>query len=276
MSTTPGSTTRTCFVIAPIGDAGSDTRKRSDQVLQHIIEPCAEECGYEAVRSDRLGEPGLITSQVITQLVDAPLVIADLSEHNPNVFYELAVRHAVGKPLVQMIRSGERIPFDVAGMRTVQVDHHDLDSVAEAKKELIRQIRAVEKDPSKLHTPISMAINLEGLRSSDQPTERVLADILSSMSDLRSSITSIERRLPRTRAISEVALVNPNTLNLELSFSGPIRNPPNFINPKRYLCDRHHMHPMFDAKGDGVLTAHTCCEAFFEELNEFFDPPGKA
>lgn len=276
MSKARPSTSKTCFVIAPIGEPGSETRKRSDQVLKHVIEPCAEECGYEAIRADRLGEPGLITSQVITQLVEAPLVIADLSEHNPNVFYELAVRHAVGKPLVQMIRTGERIPFDVAGMRTVQVDHHDLDSVADAKKELVRQIRAVEKDPARLHTPISMAINLEGLRSSEQPAERVLADILSSISDLRSSMTSIERRLPRTRVASEVALVDPNTLTIGLTFSGAIRNPPNFINPKRYLCERHHMHPAFDGKGDGVVTAHTCCEAFFQELNAYFDSPSGA
>jgi len=266
--------TRTCFVIAPIGEAGSETRKRSDQVLKHIIEPCAQECGYEPVRADRLGEPGLITTQIITQLVDAPLVIADLSEHNPNVFYELAVRHAVGKPLVQMIRAGERIPFDVAGMRTVEVDHRDLDSVADAKRELVRQIRAVEKDPTKLHTPISTAINLEGLRSSGEPSERVLADILSSISELRSTMAGVERRLHRPRMISDVALINPKTLNVELSFGGPIRNPPNFINPKRYLCERHHMHPMFDGKGDGVVTVQTCCEAFYEELNAHFDSPG--
>jgi hypothetical protein len=87
--------TKVCFVIAPIGTEGSDVRVRSDQVLKHIITPAARECGYEPIRADQISEPGLITSQVIQHIVQDPLVIADLTGRNPNVFYELAVRHAI-------------------------------------------------------------------------------------------------------------------------------------------------------------------------------------
>lgn len=130
-----------CFVIAPIGEADSDTRKRSDQVLRHIIRPAVESCGYQAIRADEIDKPGVITSQVIQHVVSDPLVIADLTETNPNVFYELAIRHAIRKPLVQIIKKGEKIPFDVAGTRTVHFDHHDLDSVESAKNEIINQIK---------------------------------------------------------------------------------------------------------------------------------------
>jgi hypothetical protein len=50
-------------------------------------------------------------------------VIADLSFQNPNVFYELALRHACKLPIVQIIRKSERIPFDVDQVRTVQIDN---------------------------------------------------------------------------------------------------------------------------------------------------------
>lgn len=40
---------KSCFVISPIGEAESDVRKRSDQVLRHIIRPAAEACGYKAI-----------------------------------------------------------------------------------------------------------------------------------------------------------------------------------------------------------------------------------
>jgi hypothetical protein len=133
-------TPKTCFVIAPIGDDGTDTRERSDKVLRHIITPVVTDLGYEAVRADQLAEPGLISSQVIQHVTDDPLVIADLTERNPNVFYELAIPHALRKPLVQLIAKGERIPFDVAGMRTIEVDIHDLDSVEAAKGALRGQI----------------------------------------------------------------------------------------------------------------------------------------
>lgn len=149
--------TKTCFVIAPIGEAGSDIRKRSDQVLKHVIVPAVDACGYDALRADQISEPGMITSQVIQHIVDDPLVIADLTGWNPNVFYELAIRHALRKPLIQMIKRGEQIPFDVAGTRTIYVDHKDLDSVEEAKEEIGKQVKALEKDPSNIETPISVS-----------------------------------------------------------------------------------------------------------------------
>jgi hypothetical protein len=135
---------RHCFVISPIGEPGSEIRKRADQILRHVVEPAVSSCGFDAIRADNISEPGLITSQVIQHIVEDPLVIADLTGSNPNVFYELAIRHAIRKPLVQLIQKGEKIPFDVAGMRTVPVDHKDLDSVDEARTQIEKQIRAVE------------------------------------------------------------------------------------------------------------------------------------
>src|SRR3954453_10572257 len=102
-----------CFVIGPIGDPGSADRKRSDQVLKHIIAPSVSPYGYSAVRADHISEAGMITSQVIQHVIDDPLVIADLTGRNPNVFYELAIRHAVRKPYIQLIEAGEALPFDV-------------------------------------------------------------------------------------------------------------------------------------------------------------------
>ena len=193
-----------CFVIAPIGEAESDTRKRSDQVLRHIIRPAAEECGYKAVRADEIDKPGIITSQVIQHVVSDPLVIADLTETNPNVFYELAVRHAIKKPLVQIIQKGERIPFDVAGTRTVHFDHHDLDSVESAKNEIIDQIKALEKDPSDIETPISVSLDLQNLRQSENPEDRSLAELVSVITELRSGIN----KLYETASISKGAMMS--------------------------------------------------------------------
>src|SRR5712691_4428040 len=118
-----------CFVIAPIGDEDTEVRKRSDRVLKHLIEPAAEECGYRAVRADKISKPGIITIQVIQQVINAPMVVADLTGHNANAFYELAIRHMVKKPLVQMIRKGEKLPFDVAASRVLFLEDPDLDTI---------------------------------------------------------------------------------------------------------------------------------------------------
>jgi hypothetical protein len=192
---------RLCFVIAPIGDPETDVRRRSDQILKHIISPAAAECGYKALRADHISEPGIITSQVIQHIVEDPLVIADLTGRNPNVFYELAVRHAIQKPLVQIIKKGETIPFDVAGTRTVHVDHQDLDSVEEAKREIVKQVKAVETDSKLVDTPISVALDLQVLRQSENPEQRSLADLVSAISDLRTSIAGVEKRLDDPRGL---------------------------------------------------------------------------
>lgn len=210
---------KACFVIAPIGAEGSEERERSDQVLDHIIRPACEECGYEATRADRISEPGLITSQVIQRLIDDDLVVADLTDHNANVFYELAIRHAVKKPVVQLIQSGQSIPFDVAGARTIHVDHHDLDSAAEAQQEIVRQISAVEDDPDKVDTPVSAAIQLQALRQSENP----VAEIVDIVQDLRSEmLQELRSGLSDIREGPDYPAVSPRLVHELVRSSEPL------------------------------------------------------
>jgi hypothetical protein len=182
----------TCFIIAPIGDLDSETRKRSDQIFKYVFEPAAKECGYEAIRADHITEPGMITSQIIQHIIDDPIVIADLTGKNPNVFYELAIRHAIRKPYAQIVEAGELIPFDVAGLRTIDINHRDLDSVDSAKRELIKQIKSMQQEGSEANSPISITLDLDRLRRSEIPEKRQLADVLTAINDLKSEFISFK------------------------------------------------------------------------------------
>ena len=51
-----------------------------------------------------MSQPGSITTQIVDQILTAALVVADLTGHNANVLYELAIRHVVRKPVVQLIQ----------------------------------------------------------------------------------------------------------------------------------------------------------------------------
>lgn len=186
---------KTCFVIAPIDEEGSFTRRRSDQVLKHIIEPAAKECGYdEVVRADEISKPGIITSQVVQRLVDDSLVVADLTDHNPNVFYELAVRHAVRKPFILMIEKSQRIPFDVSPNRVIKYGFGDWDSLPRCKEELVRQIQSVQRDPSNVDNPISNAIDLKSQQQSGDPMANINAQIISMREELRSLAEELSER----------------------------------------------------------------------------------
>jgi hypothetical protein len=111
------------------------------------------------------------------------------------VFYELAIRHAIKRPVVQIIDSAETIPFDVVSTRTIHVDHHDLDSAARARDEIERQIRAVEKNPFDVDTPISVAIELQALRKSDNPIENSNAEIMEMLSNITNTMNKMHAQL---------------------------------------------------------------------------------
>jgi len=196
-----------CFVISPIGEEGSETRERSDQILKHIITGPVEQLGYTVIRADKISEPGIITTQIIEHIVDAELVIADLTDKNPNVFYELAIRHAIRKPLVQMIKKGEVIPFDVAATRIIQFDLHNLDSVAAAKEEIQSQVKSLEAGNSEVHNPISVSLDLKVLKESGNIEERSLADVVEAISDLRLAVTSADKGIVSAKLMEELKMM---------------------------------------------------------------------
>jgi hypothetical protein len=143
---------------------------------KHVLTPVLEDNGFEAIRADQIPKVGMITSQIINLIIESPLVIADLTGSNPNVFYELAIRHAMRGPYIQLIEKGEKIPFDIGAVRTIEIDLADLDSVEQAKTQIDRQIKEFEKGHSP-DSPISIAQTAKLLQSdsalADEITDRL-------------------------------------------------------------------------------------------------------
>jgi len=141
-----------CFVISPIGEPDSPERKHADLILSSFIVPALAELNLTAVRADGISKPGLITGQVMDHVARSRLVIADLSFGNPNVYYELALRHATRKPVVQLIRTADKLPFDVGQYRTVHIDMTDIYTLVPQielhRQEITRQCRAALEEGS--------------------------------------------------------------------------------------------------------------------------------
>ena len=142
---TIGSPESLCFYITPIGDDGSEVRRHADMLMRHLVEPAFEEFNIRVVRADRIEKSGLISQQIFEHIVSAKFCIADLSFGNPNAFYELGVRHMTKLPTIQIIRKGDKIPFDVSQGRTITVDLSDIytimDRIESARKELMEHIK---------------------------------------------------------------------------------------------------------------------------------------
>lgn len=131
-----------CFVVSPIGDEGSDIRNNADKLFKYVIKPVCEECDLNPIRVDQINDANSITQTIIDSLDSADLVIADMTGHNPNVFYEMGYRKCTNKPIIHLKKKGENIPFDVNTIRTYEYDLTDLDSVEEIKSRLKQTIES--------------------------------------------------------------------------------------------------------------------------------------
>ena len=148
-----------CFYITPIGSEDSEQRKHADLFFGSIVEPALEGFGVNLVRADKITKPGLINNQIIEYIIKSKLVIADLSYHNPNVFYELAIRHMCRKPIVQIKRAVDSIPFDLQQFRTISIDTTNIYSLVPKletyKSEIATQIRSALENPDSVDNPLT-------------------------------------------------------------------------------------------------------------------------
>ena len=112
-----------CFVISPIGQQGSSVRKHADDVFECIIEPALKEAQVDGHRADHIKDVGRITAQMYNEILSCDFCIAILHDFNPNVFYELAVAHCAGIPVIILSEKGTDPPFDLKDER---VFHYDL------------------------------------------------------------------------------------------------------------------------------------------------------
>lgn len=150
----------TAFYVSPIGSDGSDTRKHADLFASSIVEPALAQSKLRLVRADQIEHPGIITRQILEYIIHARLVIADLSFHNPNVFYELAIRHIMKKPTVQIMRRRDTVPFDINQSRTIMIDDTDIYSLVPQipvyVSSIAAQVRQALENPDSVDSPISV------------------------------------------------------------------------------------------------------------------------
>lgn len=163
---------KTCFIVTPIGGDNTDVRRSAEGAIDAVIIPLLTKLGFEKENinvAHRMSQSGSINKQLITRILEDDLVIVNLTELNPNVMYELAVRHAVRKPVVQICEHGTNLPFDITDERTIFYTN-DMTGVLELKKNLLPLIKtALEEE--EIDNPIYRAITSSTIMKDVQVTE---------------------------------------------------------------------------------------------------------
>jgi hypothetical protein len=174
------SKSKTCFVVGPIGDHGSATRGHADWLLDEIIMPVFAQhfADFEVTRSDKISQPGMIDSQMINHLLDADIVVADMSLLNPNAYYEIGLRHMERKPIIHMFRAGEIIPFDVKPYRAIPFSFEHPKLRYEARGLLREAVEAALAPGFQVENPVTRARGFAELSRHAMPgMDVILAEI---------------------------------------------------------------------------------------------------
>ncbi|MEI3181010.1 MAG: nucleoside 2-deoxyribosyltransferase [Lachnospiraceae bacterium] len=209
-----------CFIVCPIGNENSDTRKRSDLLFKYVISPVCENTRFEPIRIDKESTNGSLTDEILQHLKQDDLVIADLTESNPNAFYEIGYRAALGKPSIHLISKDAKIPFDVSTIRSYSYDLTNLESVDEVKTRIIQTINSLKFEQSSLDTNStaqtasdtlvtaqllqeiykiqdSIAKLTETIDAKDTATVSILADKLANINQKTADAILVETLLPK-------------------------------------------------------------------------------
>lgn len=152
----------TCFVVMGFGkktDYQSGRVLDLDKSYKNIIKPAAQAAGYDCVRADEIQHAGNINVPMYQQLLNADVVVADVSTYNPNAFYELGVRHAL-KPRTTITIAEDKLvfPFDI-GQIAIRKYHHmgegiDYDEVERMKADLTEAIKTVGANATAIDSPV--------------------------------------------------------------------------------------------------------------------------
>jgi hypothetical protein len=119
------------FVIMPFGQPWSN------QVFSDLYKPAIEAAGFVVSRGDTIVRVGDLGTNVWRSITQAGIVVGDVTAPNPNVYYELGLADALGRPTFVFRQSGTTLPADVSG---VHFYDYALEDLASARRELTKAL----------------------------------------------------------------------------------------------------------------------------------------
>jgi len=203
---------KTCFIISPIGDEGSDIRKHADDFLELLAEPALAKYGFKVIRADKITRASIITNDIVELVQQADLCLVDLTFHNPNVFYECGRRHETGRPTIQLIRKGELLPFDVAGIRTLEYNLDDPRSTLESVKKVTQFVEEID------------STNSYGAQSSGASLSTIAATLARIEKKMASSIQGIHPQVAGVLSRKELITMHPIQAFIKAMDQGDIQS----------------------------------------------------
>ncbi len=135
-----GEITNSCFVVMPF-DSLFESQYRK------VIAPAVKDVGLDCIRGDEIYAQQSIVQDIWRSMRSCRVVVAELSERNPNVMYEIGLAHAIGKPIVLLTREQDDVPFDLRSLRYIFYDTNDPGWGENLRNSLREMLRKALEDP---------------------------------------------------------------------------------------------------------------------------------
>lgn len=252
--------TKVCFVIMPISDVKPYEKGHFWQVYKSIIEPSCQAAGFTPIRADDVKITNYIMIDILRKIIEADMVVCDVSSKNPNVLYELGIRHAFNLPVTLIKDSKTTRVFDIQGLRDIEYDARLTRSNAE---EAVKKLTDALKITSNIDKgEVNSIIQLLGLRPAQVPSIGIPREtyyVLNAIKEINERTARLERA------------TNPLSYDVEIS---PLLNRErvvevNFYN-RSFRVGTRIKHPKH---GEGQVTylSKSTIELYFDdETIEFF------
>lgn len=197
-----------CFVIMPFTTPEGYEDDHFRKIYDQIFKPAIEKAGYEATRVDEDNSSATIQTKILNQLINAEMVLCDLSAKNPNVLYELGIRHAFDKPVVLVQEKGQGAIFDIGNITTIPYrKERKYDEVLEDQVAITNAICQTKQ--SNQQYSVMSAINIEAAKPKKGEEITSTDQILYLLQGLSKRIDALDNESKDT--------INSNTENTYIS-----------------------------------------------------------
>lgn len=190
-----------CFVIMPVSDPDSYEKGHFKNIYENIFKPACVMAGYQAIRADEVAQTNLIHLDILRKLLDAPIVICDLSSRNPNTMFELGIRQAFDKPVVLVQEENTPAIFDISPLRyTTYRNRQIYHEVLEDQRKIADAIKATsdngENDINSIVRLLSLTQPAQLSQISESERESgLLKTILAEVNSLKTELKQSKIRL---------------------------------------------------------------------------------
>lgn len=191
-----------CFVLMPFSETKSCTEAEWTGIFENMIKPAVtgSRLGFECERAKP--RTGAFIKDILEGLNKADLVIADLTDRNPNVCYELGIRHTLKNRTILIAQNMDDVPSDLQSYWVV-IYEKDLTGASEFKRKVREILREMQKDPDKPDSPIADFLQLKNIDLIAHEKAANLKKLTALITELSYNINSVDAILDEVKRSEE-------------------------------------------------------------------------